>query len=1275
MGESGPRRSTLVSRLPIFRRSVSKRQDSLPSSPSSGGVGNGLHTSSPSSTNSSSSSTGKRRSLFRAPAIGFHGRRSGGPCADPASLSLDGRSQASELGLAAGCDSKVRHSFGFGRHRKRMSRSQTEDLEKASGNRNVFINCISSGTNEGDDSGFLDDGSSKRSSRHRKQLLPKSFSAHHRFSKNSFNVPEQGKSQEEVGEPPKTGTPGSWPGELAESSLQSPMISEDRTTAVTPSDFVHITEDSVSEVDALPAPSPAAPPQTSGHDAPTSWVCFSPGEAATEQPLLLDASHPANVQCESTAVYAEPATLQTVEEIHPEKQEAGGCEQAPEPSEESSSNPEPRERKPRNPVLIQQVGKLSGLAKLESKPRHPRKPHTGMTHGSLLQHTQEWRVLSPAVPCPSAVSMCSSSPYHDVMRMEKRLRSASEGAGGPRLHLNLREPHCLETSTLAEQRTNSSSSKMGSLVSWVRGVQRSLAGWFGGTGRHAPLGSEHHVDPFSSQSFFSKDFMLNFGSSELDEDDLMLDLELSDDQRQRHASQEDSSQSLASCLNLLPSPLEPTADQTPAKESREHNRYSSSPPLSSSFSSSSLLVFSALLNWSLYDHSISPTRYNACISSREQNSMEPRPRSLCLPRDDDPPASLEVLPFRQMQQDCTATKTLLLRLRRLLQESTETSPASSLHSLPISPCSEKSLLLKDPGREECQSLQQQLKERDELILRLQAELEVVRNAQKTLCQKADKTTQTDLAVSEVSPHYPAIRELSTAYKPRFSLRAAPRPPAAAPQRIAWKSGKSCLSSGATALIPVPGLSASDTRPWNNSTQRRPVNFSWPGRPRVWPRQRRVSGGLQRRVAGHKPRTPASPSSRAVRAGVAGAPWRLLPSRPTALQRRSCLAYGTRLVPALLPPRSSVCRAALPRVDHVACASGSEPSHSLSLTLSSPLRHPLSSPSILPSPFPVPFPTPTPVPMPLAPASLPVEPPSFVRTPPDSPSPSSSVPVTLSPSFLSAVHLLPFVSVCSSIYPASRLLASSGLSRSVMALFRTSPLSATQRRRRTFSSAGEGPGGRPTGGAVRPGAESRAGRESASSPPSILSVAVNPPGALQLSTEGLGGGRLQSPGQPSGPQPSGLQTARSPARRSLDARPRCLSDIWETATHPSRAASQGCGSLARDRRPCGRGGEAPSGLGTGAGPREPPPASQIPRAAAGSSSGRGSPSRSLSSDGERGPGARSDRGPLPRLHSSFTGRLGQPPRGPLSLHVYSRKNVFLQHSLQTAELQALAQQDG
>ncbi|XP_041081932.1 serine-rich coiled-coil domain-containing protein 1-like isoform X1 [Polyodon spathula] len=48
--------------------------------------------------------------------------------------------------------------------------------------------------------------------------------------------------------------------------------------------------------------------------------------------------------------------------------------------------------------------------------------------------------------------------------------------------------------------------------------------------------------------------------------------------------------------------------------------------------------------------------------------------------------------------------------------------------------------------------------------------------------------------------------------------------------------------------------------------------------------------------------------------------------------------------------------------------------------------------------------------------------------------------------------------------------------------------------------------------------------------------------------------------------------------------------------------------------------------------------------------------------------------LPKQHSTFKGRLGQPPRGPLSLHMYSRKNVFLQHTLQTAELQSLSPHD-
>ncbi|KAF7695274.1 hypothetical protein HF521_006997 [Silurus meridionalis] len=601
MGESGPRRSTLVSRLPIFRRSVRKRQDSLPSSPSSGGVGNGVHTSSPSSTNSSSSSTGKRRSLFRTPSISFHSKRNSEPRADSSQLSADNRSRLSEPSFNDGCNHKTRHSFGFGGHKKKLSRSQTEDFEKAPNSRNVFINCISSGTNE----------------------------AHHRFSKNSSNQVEHNQGKDDA---PKTGTPGSWPGELAESSLQSPIVSEDRTTAITPSDFVHVTEDTVSEVDALPVPSPAevVPPENIDQCVSTTQTCAKPEQCTLEKPVLPDISQTANTQCDSTTVQTEPETLNTAEVQHQDQDHIEASENKPNPelSEESSSNAEPRERMHRNTVLVQHLGKAAGHGKLESRPSYLRKPHT--------------------------VSMSSSmSPRREVIRLERRLRSASEGAGGPRLHLNLKEHTCMETSMLVKHRTNSSSSKLGSL-----------------------------------------DFLNNLGSSELDEDDLMLDLELSDDQRHRHASQEDSSQSLASCLNLLPSPMDLPLDPNTAKERRENNR-------------------------------------------------EPRPVSLCVSCDDELFSGLETLPFRLMQQDCTSMKTLLLRLRRVLQESTEPSPASSLHSLPISPCSEKSPAFKDTGRDESHSLQQQLKERDELILLLQTELEAARSAQKPFCQKTDKTTQTD----------------------------------------------------------------------------------------------------------------------------------------------------------------------------------------------------------------------------------------------------------------------------------------------------------------------------------------------------------------------------------------------------------------------------------------------------------------------------------------------------------------------------------------------------
>ncbi|KFP12641.1 Serine-rich coiled-coil domain-containing protein 1, partial [Egretta garzetta] len=55
---------------------------------------------------------------------------------------------------------------------------------------------------------------------------------------------------------------------------------------------------------------------------------------------------------------------------------------------------------------------------------------------------------------------------------------------------------------------------------------------------------------------------------------------------------------------------------------------------------------------------------------------------------------IESLPFRLMLQDCTAVKTLLLKMKRVLQESTDMSPASSTTSLPVSPLPEEPFFFK-----------------------------------------------------------------------------------------------------------------------------------------------------------------------------------------------------------------------------------------------------------------------------------------------------------------------------------------------------------------------------------------------------------------------------------------------------------------------------------------------------------------------------------------------------------------------------------------------------
>lgn len=199
------------------------------------------------------------------------------------------------------------------------------------------------------------------------------------------------------------------------------------------------------------------------------------------------------------------------------------------------------------------------------------------------------------------------------------------------------------------------------------------------------------------------------------------------------------------------------------------------------------------------------------------------------------------------------------------------------------------------------------------------------------------------------------------------------------------------------------------------------------------------------------------------------------------------------------------------------------------------------------------------------------------------------------------------------------------------------------------------------------------------------------GALAQSTAhnpspnlGAGSSSLSSPTSAVSAQASAASTAQ------LQVSNQCPGSASAAANHtaiPSLSSRQPEGvSSSSESLAQGGGGGGGAGASLSGGVRraggEHHPPSQIPRAiGAGSSSSlhslasRGSPSPSISSSVQASPPP-----PTPSSasssssSSSFTGRLGQPPRGPLSLHSYSRKNVFLQHSLHTSELQALTQRD-
>ncbi|XP_011895448.1 PREDICTED: serine-rich coiled-coil domain-containing protein 1 isoform X5 [Cercocebus atys] len=720
MGDSGSRRSTLVSRLPIFRRSISRRHDSLPSSPSSSNTV-GVHSSSPSSTNSSSGSTGKRRSIFRTPSISFHHKKGSEPKQEPTNQNLSisngaqpGHSNMQKLSLEEHIKTRGRHSVGFSSSRnKKITRSLTEDFEREkehSTNKNVFINCLSSGKSEGDDSGFTEDHTRRSVKQSTRKLLPKSFSSHYKFSKpvlqsQSISLVQQSEFSLEVTqyqerEPVLVRASPSCSVDVTEragSSLQSPLLSADLTTAQTPSEFLALTEDSVSETDAFSkSGSMASHCDNFGHNDSTSQMSLNPA-AVTKTTIELMGTVPCAIM--SPGKYRLEGQCSTESNSLPETSAANQKEvllqiaELPATSVRHSESNLPAHTEREENIGLQNSETMLGTDS-------PRKLGFYEQHKAIAEHVKGIHPISDSkiIPTsgdhhifnktsygyeanPAKVLASSLSPFREGRFIERRLRSSSEGtAGSSRMILKPKDGNIEEVNSLRKQRAGSSSSKMNSL-----------------------------------------DVLNNLGSCELDEDDLMLDLEFLEEQN-LHPSvcREDSHHSVVSCAAVVLTPMEPTIEMKKREEPKfpEPSKQNLSLKLTKDIDQEARCShISRMPNSPSADWPLQGVEENGGIDS---------------------------LPFRLMLQDCTAVKTLLLKMKRVLQESTDMSPASSTTSLPVSPLTEEPVPFKDIMKDECSMLKLQLKEKDELISQLQEELGKVRHLQKAFASRVDKSTQTEL---------------------------------------------------------------------------------------------------------------------------------------------------------------------------------------------------------------------------------------------------------------------------------------------------------------------------------------------------------------------------------------------------------------------------------------------------------------------------------------------------------------------------------------------------
>lgn len=618
-----------------------------------------------------------------------------------------------KLSLEEHTKARGRHSVGFSSSRnKKITRSLTEDFEREkehSTNKNVFINCLSSGKSEGDDSGFTEEQTRRSVKQSTKKLLTKSFSSHYKFSKpvpqsQSISLVQQSEfsleiTQYQEQEPVLVrGSPSCSVDvtERAGSSLQSPLLSADLTTAQTPSEFLALTEDSVSEVDAFPrSGSVASHCDNLGHNDSTSQISPNPA-AVTKTTRDLRGTVPCAIV--SPGKYRLEGRCSTELNSLPETSAANQKEVLLQITELPVMNGSDSETHLSTDTREEHMVIQNGETMLATS--SPRKFGFYEHHKAIAERVKGIHPISDSRIIPSSgdhhvlnktsygydsnpakVLASSLSPYREGRFIERRLRSSSEGtAGSSRMILKPKDGNVEEVNSLRKQRASSSSSKMNSM-----------------------------------------DVLNNLGSCELDEDDLMLDLEFLEEQN-LHPSvcREDSYHSVVSCAAVVLTPMEPTIEMKKREEFKLRE----------------------------------PSKQNLSLKLAKDIDQEARYSHIrgvpSSPSADWPLPSVEEnggidsLPFRLMLQDCTAVKTLLLKMKRVLQESADMSPASSTTSLPVSPLAEEPLPFKDIMKDECSMLKLQLKEKDELISQLQEELEKVQHLQKAFASRVDKSTQTEL---------------------------------------------------------------------------------------------------------------------------------------------------------------------------------------------------------------------------------------------------------------------------------------------------------------------------------------------------------------------------------------------------------------------------------------------------------------------------------------------------------------------------------------------------